>query len=475
MSVLSILNRPKADRATMSVPPAAPTTGKSEPGAMDPILLGLVIALIAFGVVMVFSASAVFASQTYHEGHRFLIRQALFAAVSIPVMLLVSRIDYHRLRPLTYPAVIATVALFVATMAFGRSAGGATRWIRIGPVDIQAAEVAKLAIILFLAYSLSKKAEQIRTFKIGVLPHLIVMALFALFCILQPDLGSAMMIGLITFLMLFAAGARLGPILGTLLGLALAAGAAIALSPWRRARIEAFLDPFAHREGSGYQIVESMLAFGSGGLSGVGIGDSRQKLFFLPEAHTDFISAIIGEELGFVGMTVLVGAFAVLVVRGLRAAFRAPDEYGTYLAVGVTLLVGLSAFANLAVAMGLLPTKGLVLPFISYGGSALLVDAVAIGVLLNVSRFDTSKHVVTSRSKNVSGEASAIDLAGGASAPSRVEPGQSNAGSSSVGGPAKAGAPRANGARTSRPSGPPTGETFGKGVASRGTELGGTS
>jgi cell division protein FtsW len=441
MSILSILHRPAVDRSTMSVP--LPTKGKAKgptlaAGAMDPVLLGLVVALIAFGVVMVFSASAVFASQTYHDGHRFLIRQAMFAVVSIGVMLLVSRIDYHRLRPLTYPAVIATVALFIATMAVGRSAGGATRWIRIGPVDIQAAEVAKLAIILFLAYSLSKKAEQIKTFKIGVLPHLIVMALFALFCIIQPDLGSAVMIGLITFLMLFAAGARLGPILGTLLGLALAAGAAIALSPWRRARIEAFLDPFAHREGSGYQIVESMLAFGSGGLSGVGIGDSRQKLFFLPEAHTDFISAIIGEELGFVGMTILVGAFAILVTRGLRIAFRAPDEYGTYLAVGVTLLVGLSAFTNLAVAMGLLPTKGLVLPFISYGGSALLVDAVAIGVLLNVSRFCGTN-----------------ELAEGASAPSRAVPGQSG----EPDGSAKAGAPRANGARTS-----------GKGVALRGAE-----
>jgi cell division protein FtsW len=419
MTILSILDRPKTDRSSMSIPPPSAKKLPSGLGAVDPVLLGLVLALIAFGIVMVFSASAVFASQTYHDGHRFLVRQAMFAAVSIPVMLIVSRIDYHRLRPLTYPAVIATVVLFIATMAVGRSAGGATRWIRIGPVDIQAAEVAKLAIILFLAYSLSKKAEQIKTFKIGVLPHLIVMALFALFCILQPDLGSAVMIGLITFLLLFIAGARLGPILGTLLGLALAAGTAIATSTWRRARIEAFLDPFAHREGSGYQIVESMLAFGSGGLSGVGIGDSRQKLFFLPEAHTDFISAIIGEELGFVGMTILVGAFAILVIRGLRTAFRAPDEYGTYLAVGVTLLVGLSAFTNLAVAMGLLPTKGLVLPFISYGGSALLVDAVAIGVLLNVSRFSTANEE-TGQSKDGSRVASAPRANGASTSPKGV-------------------------------------------------------
>ncbi len=376
MSVFSFLRR-----STVPPPPARP-----ELGPVDPVLVGLVMALMAFGVVMVFSASAVFASQTYGDGHRYLIRQAVFAVLGLAVMLGVSRIDYHKLRPLTYPAVAATIVLFVATMIIGRSAGGATRWIRIGPVDIQAAEVAKLTIVLFLAYSLSKKAEQMRTFKIGVLPHLIVMSLFAFFCIVQPDLGSAVMIGLITFLMLFLAGARLGPILGTILGVAVAAIVAIETSDWRRARIEAFLDPFAHRAGSGYQIVESMIAFGSGGLTGVGIGDSRQKLFFLPEAHTDFIFAIIGEELGFVGMAIVIGAFAILVVRGLRTAWNAPDEYGAHLAVGATLLVGLSAFTNLAVAMGALPTKGLVLPFLSYGGSSLLVDAAAVGVILNVSR-----------------------------------------------------------------------------------------
>lgn len=381
MSVLSFLRR-----STVPPAPAAAAPARALLAPVDPVLVGVVMALMAFGVVMVFSASAVFASQTYHEGTRFLVRQAAFAGIGLVTMLAVSRVDYHKLRPLTYPAVGATLLLFVATMAVGRTAGGATRWIRIGPVDVQAAEVAKLTIVLFLAYSLSKKAEQMRTFKIGVLPHLIVMSLFALFCIIQPDLGSAVMIGLVTFFMLFLAGARLGPILGTILGLALAAGAAIALSPWRRARIEAFLDPFAHRAGSGYQIVESMLAFGSGGLGGVGIGDSRQKLFFLPEAHTDFISAIIGEELGFVGMVIVTGAFAILIVRGLRIAWHAPDEYGSYLAAGATLLIGMSAFTNLAVAMGLLPTKGLVLPFLSYGGSALIVDAAAIGVILNVSR-----------------------------------------------------------------------------------------
>lgn len=359
-------------------------------GPADPVLIALVVALIAFGVVMVFSASAVFASQsrfTHNDGHYFLVRQALFAAVSVPVMLLVSRFDYRKLRPLTYPVLAVTTVLMAITPFVGHRVGGATRWIQVGPVNVQSTELAKVALVLYLAHSLAKKnSDQIRNFKVGILPHLLVLVLLAALSWQQNDLGSAIMFGLLTLVMLFAAGAKVGPIALMVLGAGSMASLAILVSPWRRARVEAFFDPFAHRQTSGYQVSESLISFGSGSWTGVGLGDSRQKLFFLPEAHTDFIGAIVGEELGFVGIALLVLAFSVLVVRGFRAAFRAADEHGSLLAVGLTTFIGSSAFANLAVAMGLLPTKGLVLPFLSYGGSSLLVCAGAMGIVLSVSR-----------------------------------------------------------------------------------------
>ncbi len=358
------------------------------PGSIDVSLAATFVGLIAFGVVMVYSASAVYANRMYGDGMHFLVRQTIFASVALLVLAVSSRIDLSLLRRLTYPILLIAVVLMVAVaLGLGRSAGGATRWIRIGSLNVQPAELAKLAMVLWLVHSLTKKAHRVRTFSIGFLPHVLVMALLMLLCLAQPDFGSAVMIALLTFVVLFAAGAKAGYLLGGVL-VALPIGyAAIASSPYRMRRIQAFLEPFEHRQGAGYQITESLMSFGSGGWAGVGLGDGRQKLLFLPEAHTDFVSAIVGEELGFLGVTALCLAFAWLVFRGLRAAWRSPDEYASYLAAGMTLFIGLQAFTNLAVAMGLLPTKGLALPFVSYGGSSLLVNAAAAGLILNVSRF----------------------------------------------------------------------------------------
>lgn len=359
-----------------------------EPGPVDASLAATLVGLIGFGVVMVYSASAVYASNTFGNGYHFLVRQSIFAGIALVVLYVFARIDVEWLRRLTYPALLLAVMLMLAVaLGFGRSAGGASRWLAIGPVNVQPAELAKLAMILWLAHSLAKKANRVRTFSIGFLPHVIVAGLLMLLCLAQPDFGSAVMIALLTFVVLFAAGARAGYLLGAVL-LALPVGyAAIASSPYRMRRITAFLEPFEHRQGAGYQITESLMSFGSGGWTGVGLGDGRQKLLFLPEAHTDFISAIIGEELGFVGVALLCAAFVWLVVRGLRAAWQVQDEYAGYLAAGMTLFIGLQAFTNLAVAMGLLPTKGLALPFVSYGGSSLVVNAAAAGMVLNISRF----------------------------------------------------------------------------------------
>jgi cell division protein FtsW len=341
---------------------------------------------------MVYSASAVYESNMFGNGYHFLVRQTIFAAAAFVVLHVFTRININLLRRSTYPVLLIAVLLMIAVaLGFGRSAGGATRWLVIGPVNVQPAELAKLAMIMWLAHSLAKKAHRVQTFSIGFLPHVLVAALLMLLCLAQPDFGSAVMIALLTFVVLFAAGAKAGYLLGCVLLVLPVGYGAIASSPYRMRRIKAFLEPFEHRQGAGYQITESLMGFGSGGWTGVGLGDGRQKLLFLPEAHTDFISAIIGEELGFIGVSLLCAAFAWVVFRGLRAAWRAQDEYAGYLAAGMTLFIGLQAFTNLAVAMGLLPTKGLALPFVSYGGSSLLVNAAAAGIILNTSRFGASR------------------------------------------------------------------------------------
>jgi cell division protein FtsW len=374
-------------RASKPAPPM-------DPGPMDVSLAATLVALIAFGVVMVYSASAVYASNMFGNGYHFLLRQTVFAAVAFVVLFAFTRVDINLLRRSTYPVLLVAVLLMVAVaLGFGRSAGGATRWLAVGPVNMQPAELAKLAMIMWLAHSLAKKSSRVRTFSIGFLPHVLVAGLLMLLCLAQPDFGSAVMIALLTFVVLFAAGAKAGYLLGCVFIVVPIGYAAIASSPYRMRRIKAFLEPFEHRQGAGYQITESLMSFGSGGWTGVGLGDGRQKPLFLPEAHTDFISAIIGEELGFIGVVLLCAAFAWIVFRGLRAAWRAQDEYAGYLAAGMTLFIGLQAFTNLAVAMGLLPTKGLALPFVSYGGSSLLVNAAAAGIILNTSRYGVSRAV----------------------------------------------------------------------------------
>ena len=369
-------------RGLLALPPVPKVTGTA-----DAVLTAAVVSLVCFGVVMVYSASAVLAYNRFDDGQHYLVRQAAYALIGIVSMVVLARVDYHHLRPLTYPILIGALGLLCITaFGFGKSVGGASRWIEVGPVHVQPAEIAKVAMICWLSYSLSKKRERIKSFTVGFLPHVLAALFVMLLCLKQPDFGSAVMIGLLTFVLLFTAGARLGYILGAILLALPIAYQLIAGSEYRMRRITAFLSPFQYRYGVGYQIAESLMGFGAGGTTGIGIGDSRQKLFFLPEAHTDFIGAIVGEELGFVGFCAMVVAFLIVVHRGLRTALRAVDEYGTYLAVGITVFVGLQAFTNLAVALGLLPTKGLVLPFVSYGGSALLVNCGAIGILLNVSR-----------------------------------------------------------------------------------------
>jgi cell division protein FtsW len=354
--------------------------------APDVALAAIVVALVGFGVVMVYSASAVQATLHQHDPQFFLKRQAAYAAVSLLAFFVIGAIDYHRLYKLTYPLLaVVGVLLVLCVVGFGHTGGGATRWLTLGPVHVQPAEMAKLALVVWLAYSLAKKAEKVKTFTVGFLPHLLVAGVFMLLCMRQPDFGSAVVLLLLTFTMLFVAGAKVGYILGaSILGAGLGA-AAIRFREYRWERYLAWLNMESHRSDLAYQPYQSVMAFGAGGTWGSGIGKGLQTLY-LPEAHNDFIAAIIGEELGFVGVFALCVVYLALVARGVRAAFRAPDDYGAYLAFGISTMFGVQALVNLSVALAILPTKGLTLPFLSFGGSSLLVNAAAAGILLNVSR-----------------------------------------------------------------------------------------
>lgn len=366
--------------------PIAELLQSSPDGPVDSVLAAVVIALIGFGVVMVYSASAVDATTRFHDGQFYLKRQAVYAVMALVALWVASRIDFRRLKMLTYPSLLAVVGMLVLTIAgFGHRAGNADRWLNIGPVHLQPAELAKLAIVMWLAYSLSKKADQIRSFSVGFLPHLFVCGVFMLLCLKQPDFGSAVVLLFLTFTMLFVAGARIPYIAAFTMLMAVGAAAAVRFTSYRYARYVAWIDMESHRDGLAYQPFQSVMSFGSGGTYGLGLGRGLQVLY-LPEAHTDFISAIIGEELGFVGILVVAGAYLTIVARGVRIAFHAADDYGSFLAFGISTLFGVQALVNLCVAMAILPTKGLTLPFISYGGSSLLVNAAAVGVLLSISR-----------------------------------------------------------------------------------------
>jgi cell division protein FtsW len=374
--------------------PPTPDAPVVRRGPVDAVLAAVVVALLGFGVVMVFSASTIEATVTFHDPYYFLKRQGSYAVVALAIMTLLSRVDYHRLRPFTYPVLGGvTVLLALSVVGFGHTGGGAARWLRLGPINIQPSEAAKLALILWLAYSLAKKQEKVRSFSIGMLPHFIMAGVLMLLCLKQPDFGGALVLLLLTFTLLFVAGAPLGYLLGAMI-LGAGAGAWLIRSKaYRWERVLAWFNMAEHRQDLAYQPFQSVMSFGSGETAGLGLGKGLQVLY-LPEAHTDFVSAIIGEELGFLGILALAVTYLVIVSRGVRTALRAEDEYGAYIAFGISVLFGLQALINLAVAMAMLPTKGLTLPFVSYGGSSLLVSAAAMGILLNISREPSSERRV---------------------------------------------------------------------------------
>jgi cell division protein FtsW len=354
----------------------------------DTLALCCVLYLVGLGVVVVTSASSALAAQNYHDVFFFARRQAAFALVGIVALLVGAALPPKLLERKAYPLLGVAFVLLVLVLipGIGRVAGGARRWIEIGPIGLQAGEVMKLALIVWLSRSLSEKIrdDRMQRFSTGVLPHILVPGAAVVLLLGEPDFGTSVMLLSVTFMLLFVAGARLG-LLFAVVSAAVPIGVhLIASSDYRMRRVLAFLDPWGHRQDIGYQITESLMTFGSGGWFGAGFGESKQKLFFLPAAHTDFIFAVVGEELGFLGAVSVLGAFAVIGVRALQAAVRRNRPFSSYLTLGLAALLLVQMLFNVSVVLGLVPTKGITLPFVSYGGSSLVASMFMAGILLRL-------------------------------------------------------------------------------------------
>lgn len=356
--------------------------------AMDHTLLIVTITLALVGLVMVFSASAVVAGNRFQDSGYFLKRQLAWLTFGFLLLHLASHIDYVWWKRLSIPLLGLMMVLLVMVLipSLGVAAKGARRWLRLGPISIQPAEMVKLIAVIYLAAYLTKKEDRITLFSNGLLPALIVIGFLSGLVLLEPDLGTVVVMGLVTVGLLFLGGARFSHLLA--LGLCAVPVVLVLVlgSSYRRQRLMTFLAPWKDASDAGFQITQSFLAFGSGGPFGVGLGEGKQKLFFLPEAHTDFVLALVGEELGLVGTGAIILLFALFVVRGFQIAARARMPFGRYLGMGITLLIGIQALVNACVVTGLVPTKGLTLPFVSYGGSSLVISLVGVGILLNISR-----------------------------------------------------------------------------------------
>jgi cell division protein FtsW len=344
--------------------------------------------LLGLGTVMVFNASYFYAQDRYGDPFVFVRKHAVYLACGTAALLLVSRLRLQWFERSAYPLLLCSVVTLVMVLipGLGISHGGARRWLGIGPVSLQPSEFVKTVVVLYLARSITRKRDRMGQFTTGVLPHLLVVGCCVLLVGAQPDFGTAVILVLVLMLMLWSGGVRTAHLLALVLAALPAIGFALIHAPYRWRRILAFLDPWRYSQDIAFQLVQSLIAFGSGGVTGIGLGESKQKMFFLPEAHTDFIFALIGEELGVCGALLVLALFAVVGMRGFRIALRHPDSFGSLLAFGVTLVIMLEAVVNVGVVVGLLPTKGLALPFLSYGGSALIGTMVQVGILAALSR-----------------------------------------------------------------------------------------
>jgi len=356
--------------------------------AYDVGLLFPVLFLVGIGIVMVYSASSALAFKKFGSDFYFLKKQALFSLAGIVALVMCRHFPYRLLKPLAYPILLTAIVLLciVHIPGIGVTAGGATRWISFFGLSFQPSEFARLALVIYIAYSLSRKLDEIHDFYIGFVPHLIVLGLLTALIIIQPDFGAIVILGAITWIMLFVGGVRIVHLASGLLFLFPFIYLFLVNAAYRTRRLMSFMDPWQYSADAGYQTIHSLMAFGSGGIWGTGIGKGMQKLFYLPEPHTDFIFSVIGEELGLVGVMVILLLYATILFRGISIARNAPDEFGAFVAIGITAATGLQVCINMGVTLGLLPTKGLTLPFLSYGGSSLVMSMASIGILMNIGK-----------------------------------------------------------------------------------------
>ncbi|VBB06220.1 cell cycle protein ftsw/roda [Lucifera butyrica] len=358
------------------------------PKSPDFIIFFTVLALLGLGVVMVYSSSAVSAYVNYHDSYYFLKRQLIWASLGFLAMIFTMNIDYHLWKSLAKPTLIITLILLVLVLipGLGKVVNGARRWLGFGSLYLQPSEIAKLSMALFCAESMARNQEKITSFFKGLVPQLLTLLVVFGLILKEPDLGTALAIGGTVFIMLFSAGARISHLASLGFTGCIAIITAIVMEPYRLRRLLAFSDPWADPLNTGYHIIQSLYAIGSGGLFGVGLGRSREKFLYLPEPHTDFIFAILGEELGLIGTVTVVLLFFLFAWRGYRIAISAPDIYGSMLATGLTTMIILQALMNIAVVTASMPVTGIPLPFISFGGSALIFTLAGVGILLNISR-----------------------------------------------------------------------------------------
>ena len=375
-------------RATLELPVAPRTLASSLVWRRgDRALLLAVAALTTFGLVMVFSASEVQGWLWFHNPAYYFEHQLIWLALGVILLVAAANIDYHRLRVLAWPLGVVTVVLMVLVLLphFGVEVNGARRWLRIGPLQMQPAELAKIAAIVFMALWLERHRDRLSSLENGVVPFLALLGFTILLVILERDLGTTLILAGILLAQFLVAGGRKRHVLLLLLIMALCVYIFIRMEPYRLHRILAFIDPWSDPLNTGFQAIQSVVALGSGGFAGVGLGHSIQKYQWLPFAHTDFIFAIIGEETGLLGTSAVLALFGLFAYRGYRVALKAPDAFGSLLACGVTTWIALQAMINIAAVTVTLPTTGIPLPFISYGGSSLAIALLAVGILINVS------------------------------------------------------------------------------------------